>query len=76
MPSVTIRDLPPDVHAALTARAAAAHQSLQAYLASLLADEAATPSLEELFASVDAAGSGTAALDSIVAGIRAERDGA
>lgn len=50
MPNVLVRDLPPDVHAALVRRAEERGQSLQQYLATELAHLVERPSLEELFA--------------------------
>lgn len=48
MPSVQIKDVPESTHAVLRQRAAAAHQSLQEYLRSLLIAEASRPTLEEV----------------------------
>ncbi len=48
MPSVQIKDVPPETHAVLVRRAAAAHQSLQEYLRSRLIAEAAAPTMEEV----------------------------
>lgn len=48
MPSVQIKDVPPETHATLVRRAAAAHQSLQEYLRSRLIEEASRPTLEEV----------------------------
>ncbi|MHB8451767.1 MAG: FitA-like ribbon-helix-helix domain-containing protein [Mycobacteriales bacterium] len=48
MPSIQIKDVPAETHAALRRRAAAAHQSLQEYLRSHLIDEAAKPTLDEV----------------------------
>ena len=42
---VLIRDLPPQVHAELTRRAAAADKSLRAYLREVLTEHVATPSM-------------------------------
>lgn len=48
MPSIQIKDVPEETHAVLRQRAAAARQSLQAYLRDRLIAEAATPSLEQI----------------------------
>jgi plasmid stability protein len=40
MPSIQIKNVPDETHAVLRARAAAAHQSLQEYLRTLLIEEA------------------------------------
>jgi len=48
MPSVQIKDVPPETHAVLRRRAAAAGQSLQEYLLARLIEEAETPTLDEI----------------------------
>jgi hypothetical protein len=48
MPSVQIKDVPPETHAVLVRRAAAAHQSLQEYLRRRLIEEASHPTLDEV----------------------------
>lgn len=50
MPHMLIRDLPADVHARLTARAARAGQSLQHYLSAALARLADEPTMDEVLA--------------------------
>jgi plasmid stability protein len=54
MPNVTIRNVPPEVHAVLSRRAAAAGQSLQQYLVDLLEQQASTPTTDEWLAQVEA----------------------
>jgi plasmid stability protein len=54
MPSIQIKDVPPETHAVLRQRAAAAHQSLQEYLLARLIAEASRPTLDEV---LDRAGS-------------------
>jgi hypothetical protein len=49
-PNILIRDVHPDVHSVLTARAATAGQSLQEYLLGLVSDVAQRPTLEEILA--------------------------
>ncbi|MDN5796108.1 MAG: hypothetical protein L0H79_10205 [Intrasporangium sp.] len=44
---VLIRDLPAEVHAELTRRAAAEDKSLRAYLREVLTDHVAVPSMEQ-----------------------------
>jgi plasmid stability protein len=44
---VLIRDLPDDVHAELTRRAAARDMSLRAYVRELLSDHVAVPSMDD-----------------------------
>ena len=48
VPSVQIKNVPPDVHQVLRRRAAAAGQSLQEYLLERLSEEARQPSLDEV----------------------------
>ena len=47
MPNITIRDVPADVHAVLQQRAAAAGQSMQQYLLSLLRHQASEQDTRE-----------------------------
>jgi plasmid stability protein len=49
MPSVQIKNVPPDVHETLRRRAAQAGQSLQAYLLAELEEQASKPTIKELF---------------------------
>lgn len=56
MTNVLIRDVDPQVHATLTARAAREGQSLQQYLSEQLSRLAARPSSAELFAEIEARG--------------------
>lgn len=53
MPNVTIRDLPPDVHAVLARRAAASGRSLQQFLVHVLRKEASTLSTDEWLAQIE-----------------------
>jgi plasmid stability protein len=48
MPSIQVKDVPPDTHSVLKRRAAQAHQSLQEYLLELLVSQAAQPTLDEV----------------------------
>jgi plasmid stability protein len=52
MPNVTVRDVPEDVHAVLTARAAAARQSLQEYMLDQLISHARRPTMREVLQQV------------------------
>jgi plasmid stability protein len=54
MTSITIRDVPPETHAELAARAAAAGQSLQEYLRARLVEIAERPDVAALMAAVEA----------------------
>ncbi len=58
MPSVQIKDVPPDVHHVLRHRAAAAGQSLQEYMLASLVEQARQLTLDEVLAR---AGSGSCA---------------
>jgi antitoxin FitA len=53
MPSVQIKNVPPDVHAVLRRRARRAGQSLQTYLLATLEAQASTPTNKELFERID-----------------------
>ena len=48
MPHIQIRNVPPEVHNALVAKAAGAGQSLQQFLADKLAEIANTPTMNEV----------------------------
>jgi len=49
MPSVQIKNVPPDVHRVLRARAAKAGQSLQEHMLALLIEYANTPTLDDIY---------------------------
>lgn len=53
MPSITIRNVPPEVHAVLTARAARQGQSFQRYILELLTQASERPTMEEWLDEVD-----------------------
>lgn len=75
MPSIQIKNVPEQTHAVLRRRAAAAHQSLQEYLLTLLVEEADRPTLDEV---LDRAGSrtgGSAPLSEVVSALRDDRAG-
>jgi plasmid stability protein len=61
MPNVTIRNVPVEVHAVLSRRAAAAGQSLQQYLVDLLEQQASTLTTDEWLAQVEAGLQGSTA---------------
>lgn len=54
MPNITIRNVPPDVHAVLSDRAATAGQSLQQYLLGELTAQALRPTMEEVLERIEA----------------------
>ena len=75
MPSVQIKNVPPDVHRVLRERAAAAGQSLQEYLLGLLVEEARHGTLAEVLDRIDREGAGgSMPLDVAVALVREDRD--
>ena len=74
MPSIQIKEVPAEVHAALRRRAAASGQSLQEYLLSRLRDDAETPTVEELFDRVGRRSGGRVGLKRAAQLVRSERD--
>ena len=75
MPSIQVKDVPPDVHATLRRRAATAGQSLQEYLLERLIVDAETPTLDELFSVVEHHTGGDVSLETAARAVRADRDG-
>lgn len=74
MPSIQIKDVPEETHAALRRRAAAAHQSLQEYLRSHLIDEAAKPTLDEVLDRAGGRAGGTLSFADAARVVRHDRD--
>jgi plasmid stability protein len=74
MPSVQIKNVPPDVHSVLRRRAAKAGQSLQQYLLEQLTDEARHPTLEELFQDRTERSGGRLSAQTAVEILRADRE--
>jgi len=78
MPSIQVKDVPDNVHAALRRRAAAAGQSLQEYLLDLFTQEAAQPTLDEILDRVSnhvgGRSGGSMPLETVVRILREERD--
>ncbi|HKG50584.1 MAG TPA: hypothetical protein VKB14_09100 [Actinomycetales bacterium] len=74
MPSVQIKDVPPETHAVLRQRAAAAHQSLQEYLRARLIEEASSPTVEEVLDRAGSRAGGHVPLSLAVAALRDDRD--
>lgn len=74
MPSVQIKDVPVETHAVLRRRAAAARQSLQEYLLTLLVDEASRPTLDEVLERAGGRAGGEVTFDSATELLRADRD--
>jgi antitoxin FitA len=73
MPSVQIKNVPPDVHRVLRDRADAAGQSLQAYLLAELTAQASRPTIKELFDRSEHSG-GRVSFDYAAQMVRADRD--
>jgi plasmid stability protein len=75
MPSIQIKNVPPDVHRTLRRRAAEAGKSLQEYLLAELTEQARQPTLEEIFRDIEKERTGVRVdLDEIVRLIREDRD--
>lgn len=74
MPSIQIKDVPPEVHRVLRTRAAAAGQSLQEYLLAQLGEAALTPTLDEVLDAADQRHGGRIGFAEAVAAVRADRN--
>lgn len=74
MPSIQVKDVPPDVHAVLRRRAADAGMSLQEYLLTRLVTEARRPTLDEVLRRAGGRSGGSLPLDFSVDTLRRERE--
>jgi plasmid stability protein len=74
MPSMQIKNVPPDVHKVLRRRAAAAGQSMQEYLLAELTRQARQPSLEEVLERAGGRAGGSLGLDFAAETQRADRE--
>lgn len=74
MPSVQIKNVPPDVHRVLRRRAADAGQSLQEYLLAQLTDQARRPTLGEVLERAGGRAGGSVPLAGAAEAVRAERE--
>ena len=74
MPNIQIRNVSPEVHDALVAKASGAGQSLQQFLAERLTEIASNPTVEEIFDRIEALQTGTLSAADAVADIRRDRD--
>jgi antitoxin FitA len=74
MPSIQIKNVPPDVHRVLRRRAGEAGQSLQEYLLAWLEAEARAPTLEEVLERAGGRAGGSVSLSDAADQLRAERD--
>lgn len=73
MPSVQIKNVPPDVHKVLRRRAAAAGQSLQEYLLAELTRQAEAETLEEVLDRAGGRSGGLLGFDFAAESLRADR---
>ena len=73
MPSIQIKDVPPETHAVLVRRAAAAHQSLQEYLRARLVESARQPTLDEVLDRAGGRSGGSVPIEDAVGILRADR---
>ena len=73
MPSIQIKNVPPDVHRVLRRRAAEAGMSLQEYLLAELTQQARQPTLEEVLADAGSQTGGRLSFDEAVRFIREDR---
>lgn len=74
MPSVQIKDVPPDVHAILKQRAALAGQSMQEYLLDVLARHARSLTMDDILKRVEQRSGGRLTPAFAAAAQRADRD--
>lgn len=74
MPSIQVKDVPDDVHAALRRRAAHAGKTLQEYLLGRLTDDARTPTIDEVLDRAGGRAGGTAGFEDAALAVRAARD--
>jgi plasmid stability protein len=72
--TIQIRDVPDEVHRTLRARAAAAGQSLSAYLLNELTRVAQRPPVADVLARAGARHGGATTTGEVVAAVRAGRD--
>ncbi len=75
VPSIQVKDVPVDVHATLRRRAAAAGQSLQEYLLSLLVAESRAPTVDEVLERASGRAGGKAGFKAASRAVRADREG-
>jgi antitoxin FitA len=75
MPSIQIKDVPEETHAVLRQRAAAARQSLQAYLRGRLIEEASAPTVEEILDRAGGRAGGSVPFSASAEALREDRAG-
>jgi antitoxin FitA len=74
MPSIQVKNVPPDVHRILRRRAAEAGMSLQEYLLAELTKQARQPSLEEVLERAGSRTGGRLSAEDAVRFVREDRD--
>lgn len=74
MPSIQIKNVPPEVHRVLRRRAAAAGQSMQEYLLAELTRQAETDTLDEVLDRIGSRSGSTVTREFIVESIRKDRE--
>lgn len=74
MPSLQVKDVPDQVHDVLRRRAAAAGQSLQEYVMTLLEEHASADTVQEVFERISFRSGGSISFGDAVAAIRSDRD--
>jgi hypothetical protein len=73
VPSIQVKDVPDDVHAALRRQAARSGQSLQEYLFALLSDHARSATLDEVLGAAGGRAGGSLPLAAAALAVRAAR---
>ncbi len=73
MPNVQVRDVPNEVHEALVRRAEQAGQSLQQFLASQLAEIAATPTVKDILDRIEGRPKGALSAEAAIEALDEER---
>jgi antitoxin FitA len=73
MPSIQVKDVPDNVHAALRQRAAQGGRSLQEHLLAVLTEHADTPTVEEVLAAAGGRAGGNLPLAAAAVAVRAGR---
>ncbi len=74
MPSLQVKDVPNQVHDVLRRRAAAAGQSLQEYVMTLLEEHTSADTVQEVFERISFRSGGSITFGDAVAAIRSDRD--
>lgn len=73
MPTIQVKNVPPEVHSVLSRRAAAAHQSLQAYVLEQLRHGAESPTLDEVLDGLEGLSGGALSVETAVETLREDR---